>query len=101
MQDEEDEMSSSYSYSEDSFSGQSDEPAPVKIYTKDYKLHEFPFSTTDRALPDVPLPRDFQLSDEQFLTNGKPNVDAIKEHLAFEGDHFLYHCFRLTICQDV
>lgn len=85
MQDDE-ELSSSYSYSEEeSFSGQSEEPAQVKIYTKDYKLHEFTFSTVDRALPDVPLPRDYKLSDEQFWVNGKPNVEAIKEHLAFEG----------------
>lgn len=89
MQDDEEELSSSYSYSDDSFSGQSDEPAPVKIYTKDYKLHEFPFSTVDRALPDVPLPRDYKLSDEQFWSNGKPNVENIKEHLAFEGDRFV------------
>eukprot|EP01127_Copromyxa_protea_P022166 TRINITY_DN7842_c0_g3_i1.p1 TRINITY_DN7842_c0_g3~~TRINITY_DN7842_c0_g3_i1.p1 ORF type:complete len:731 (+),score=167.66 TRINITY_DN7842_c0_g3_i1:154-2346(+) len=84
MQDEEDELSSSYSYTEESFS---DEQAPVKVYTKDYKLHEFSFSTTERALPDVPLPRDYQLSNEQFWVNGngKPNVENIKEHLAFEG----------------
>lgn len=91
--EEEELSSSSYSYSDD-FS-QSEEPLPVKVYTKDYKLHEFPFSTVDRALPDVPLPRDYKLTDEQFWTNGRPNVDNIKEHLAFEGTKpFVYPRFN-------
>jgi hypothetical protein len=89
---EEDEFSSSYSYSEESFSGHSDDPVPVNLYTKDYKLHEFSFSTTDRTIPDVPLPRDYKLSDDQFWTNGKLNVENIKEHLAFEGTTLKTFC---------
>lgn len=58
----------------------------TKEYTKDYKLHELSFSTTERAMPEVPPPESRLLTDEEFfLPDGKPNAEVIKEHLRREG----------------
>eukprot|EP01127_Copromyxa_protea_P002943 TRINITY_DN12854_c0_g1_i1.p1 TRINITY_DN12854_c0_g1~~TRINITY_DN12854_c0_g1_i1.p1 ORF type:complete len:613 (+),score=100.89 TRINITY_DN12854_c0_g1_i1:30-1868(+) len=81
------------STSEDSSLGSSDHSdsvsfeneAPPKVYTKDYKLHERNFSTTERAVPEVPMPISTLLQEKEFLVKGKPNVNLIREHLRGEG----------------
>jgi hypothetical protein len=74
------------SYDSDEYSYSSEEEVvPKKQYTKDYKLHVRTFSTTDRAVPDVPMPISKLLTDEEFFLNGLPNAEVIKEHLKGEG----------------
>eukprot|EP01126_Amoeba_proteus_P027600 TRINITY_DN27389_c0_g1_i1.p1 TRINITY_DN27389_c0_g1~~TRINITY_DN27389_c0_g1_i1.p1 ORF type:complete len:177 (-),score=36.32 TRINITY_DN27389_c0_g1_i1:163-639(-) len=92
---QEETFSSSFSSSASESTEQPKDFVPKKQYTKDYKLHEFSFSTTERALPDVPLPRASPLSDEEFFKDGLPNVPLIREHLIFEGRLLKHHLLWL------
>eukprot|EP01126_Amoeba_proteus_P014825 TRINITY_DN16580_c0_g1_i3.p1 TRINITY_DN16580_c0_g1~~TRINITY_DN16580_c0_g1_i3.p1 ORF type:complete len:581 (-),score=114.94 TRINITY_DN16580_c0_g1_i3:177-1919(-) len=64
-------------------------------YTKDYQLHVYPFSTTERMVPEVPEPAKNVLSDDEFFSEpGCPAITNIAVHLFNEGrikkDHFIW-----------
>lgn len=57
----------------------------------DYQLHVFPFSTTERRVPSVPMPVGEPLEDDEFWdSSGLPNLINITNHLYNEGKLKVY-----------
>jgi len=76
----------------DSFESSEDTPETIvvakrpKIYSKDYKLHELKYSTTDRMLPLVSMPPAEPLPSEEFwLPSSLPNIPLVRDYLLIEG----------------